>query len=100
MTAGVADERILTLRDVAATLARRSPRREGAMRPGRDDRRDNDARAAAGNGLLDRRGFFKGGGAAAGGLLAVAPRASGGPPPPPPPGDAEARGPLSPTGAP
>jgi S-disulfanyl-L-cysteine oxidoreductase SoxD len=43
------------------------------MRPRRDDRRNHDAREAAGNGLLDRRVFLRGGAAAAGAFRGLPP---------------------------
>ena len=70
------------------------------MRPGRDDRRDNDARAAAGNGLLDRRVFLKGGAAAAGAFMAFASSESAAAPPETPPGMTMSGAPLSPYGSP
>jgi len=70
------------------------------MRPGRDDRRDNDARAAAGNGLLDRRIFLKGGAAAAGAFMAFASSESAAAPPETPPGMTMSGAPLSPYGSP
>ena len=70
------------------------------MRPGHDDRRDNDARAAAGNGLLDRRIFLKGGAAAAGAFMAFASSESAAAPPETPPGMTMSGAPLSPYGSP
>jgi len=70
------------------------------MRSRRDDRRDNDANAAAGNGLLDRRVFLKGGAAAAGAFMAFAGSESAAAPPEIPPGMTMAGAPLSPYGAP
>ena len=54
------------------------------MRSRRDVRRDNDARAAAGNGLLNRRVFLKGGAAAAGAFMAFASETVAAPPETPP----------------
>jgi sulfane dehydrogenase subunit SoxC len=68
------------------------------MRPGRDDRRDNDA-GAAGNGLLDRRVFLKGG-AAAGAFMAFAASEGAAAPPGTPPGMTMSGAPLSPYGSP
>ena len=69
------------------------------MRSRRDDRRDNDARAAAGNGLLDRRVFLKGGAAAAGAFMAFASESAAAPPEIPP-GMTMSGAPLSPYGSP
>jgi sulfane dehydrogenase subunit SoxC len=70
------------------------------MRSQRDDRRDNDARAAAGNGLLDRRVFLKGGAAAAGAFMAFASSESAAAPPEIPPGMTMAGAGMSPYGSP
>jgi sulfane dehydrogenase subunit SoxC len=70
------------------------------MRSRRDDRRDNDARAAAGNGLLDRRVFLKGGAAAAGAFMAFAGSESAAAPPETPPGMTMSGAPLSAYGSP
>jgi sulfane dehydrogenase subunit SoxC len=70
------------------------------MRTRRDDRRDNDANATAGNGLLDRRVFLKGGAAAAGAFMAFAGSESAAAPPEIPPGMTMAGAPLSPYGSP
>jgi sulfane dehydrogenase subunit SoxC len=70
------------------------------MRSRRDDRRDNDARAAAGNGLLDRRVFLKGGAAAAGAFMAFASSESAAAPPETQPGMTMAGAPLSSYGSP
>ena len=70
------------------------------MRSRRDDRRDNDARATAGNGLLDRRVFLKGGAAAAGAFMAFAGSESAAAPPEIPPGMTMSGAALSPYGSP
>src|SRR5262245_63913817 len=70
------------------------------MRSRRDDRRDNDARAAAGNGLLDRRVFLKGGAAAAGAFMAFVSSESAAAPPEIPPGMTMAGAGMSPYGSP
>ena len=70
------------------------------MRSRRDGRRDNDARSAAGNGLLDRRVFLKGGAAAAGAFMAFAGSESVAAPPEVPPGMTVSGAPLSPYGSP
>jgi sulfane dehydrogenase subunit SoxC len=70
------------------------------MRSRRDHRRDDDARAAARNGLLDRRVFLKGGAAAAGAFMAFAGSESAAAPPEIPPGMTMAGGPLSAYGSP
>jgi sulfane dehydrogenase subunit SoxC len=70
------------------------------MRSRRDDRRDNDARSAAGNGLLDRRVFLKGGAAAAGAFMAFAGSEGAAAPPEIPPGMTMSGAALSPYGSP
>jgi len=70
------------------------------MRSRRDVHRDNDARAAAGNGLLDRRVFLKGGAAAAGAFMAFAGSESAAAPPEIPPGMTMAGAGMSPYGSP
>jgi sulfane dehydrogenase subunit SoxC len=64
------------------------------------DRRDNDARAVAGNGLLDRRVFLRGGAAAAGAFMAFARSESAAAPPEIPPGMTMAGAGMSPYGSP
>jgi sulfane dehydrogenase subunit SoxC len=70
------------------------------MRSRRDDRRDNDARSAAGNGLLDRRVFLKGGAAAAGAFMAFAGSEGAAAPPEIPSGMTMSGAALSPYGSP
>src|SRR5262249_37746682 len=99
MTAGVAGRGLLTLGCGPATLARGRLHGREAMRSRRDIRRDNDARAAAGNGLLDRRVFLKGGAAAAGAFMAFASETAAAPPEIPP-GMTMAGAGMSPYGSP
>src|SRR3989441_732517 len=73
------------------------------MRPRRRDRRFDDARDAAGNGLLDRRAFLRGGAGAVatGAFMAYAPSdASAASPPETPSGMTTPGAPLSPYGSP